>query len=240
MQSHADDVDLFLAQVPPDALIDFDLSLSMYLLVTGQGTMYVSTSEICGSSTVTYYLTSGTGHTKACALTTYFPRFGDASCSGSFFYLNNSHAGYTTDCSRLGIARRSVFDLLDDTGDGTVNTQDETSLGIRLGFMRFRDGDDTAGDYNAGNIRLGRKNTSGCTESTSTSDALGIGSAYSDIYNRINCETANSGTPLASSLNEAKLYLDVNKAGDSSQACRKKFVILITDGADTYACCGIG
>jgi Mg-chelatase subunit ChlD len=106
--------------------------------------------------------------------------------------------------------------------------------------MRFRDGDDTTGDYNLGNNRLGRKNTSGCTESTSTSDALGIGSSFSDIYNRINCETANSGTPLASSLNEAKTYLDAHKAGDSSKECRKKFVILITDGADTYACSGNG
>jgi Tfp pilus tip-associated adhesin PilY1 len=247
---HADDVDLFLAQVPPDALIVLDLSLSMYYLVTGETTMYISTSEICGASTVAYYLTSGTGHTKGCPLTTYFPRYGDASCSGPIFYLNNSHAGYTTDCSRLGIAKNALSNLLNDNGDTDVNgnpiinSQDETSLGIRLGFMRFRDGNDPISpalpDYNSGNNRLGRKNTSGCTESTLTSDALGIGSSFSDIYNRINCETASSGTPLASSLNEAKLYLDAHKAGDSSKACRKKFVILITDGADTYACSGSG
>jgi type IV pilus assembly protein PilY1 len=109
--------------------------------------------------------------------------------------------------------------------------------------MRFHDGDDTAGDYNAGNIRLGRRNTSATvctTESTSTADALGIGSSFTNIFDRINCESANSGTPLASSLNEAKLYLDAHKAGDSSKECRKKFVILITDGADTYACSGTG
>jgi type IV pilus assembly protein PilY1 len=241
-QSHADDVDLFLAQIPPDALIVLDLSLSMYLLVTGETTMYISAFspvQYCATD-VAYYLTSGTGHTKGCPLTTYFPRYGDASCSGPFFYLNTSHTGYTTDCSRLGIAKNTMFNLLDDNGDTTINAQDETSLGIRLGFMRFRDGDDTAGDYNAGYIRLGRKNTSACTESTSTSDALGIGSSFSDIYNRINCESANSGTPLASSLNEAKIYLDAHKAGDSSKECRKKFVILITDGADTYACSGTG
>ena len=129
---------------------------------------------------------------------------------------------------------------MDDNDDNTINTQDETSLGIRFGFMRFRDGNDTAGDYNAGNNRLARKNTSGCTESTSTSDALGIGSSFSDIYNRVNCESGNSGTPLASSLNEAILYLDEHKAGDTSKACRKKFVILVTDGADTYTCSGTG
>jgi len=245
-QSHADDTDLFFAQIPPDALIILDLSLSMYLLVTGETTMYISASspvQYCATD-VAYYLTSGTGHTKGCPLTTFFPRYSDASCSGPIFYLNNSHTGYTTDCSRLGIAKNTLFNLLDDNGDKTINTQDEASLGIRLGYMRFysptTSGDDTGGDYNSGNIRLGRKNTSGCTESTLTSDALGIGSSFSDINNRINCESANSGTPLASSLNEAKLYLDVHKAGDSAKACRKKFVILITDGADTYACSGNG
>ena len=108
-QSHADDVDLFLAQIPPDALIVLDLSLSMNLLVTGETTMYISASspvQYCATD-VAYYLTSGTGHTKGCPLTTYFPRYGDASCSGPIFYLNNSHTGYTTDCSRLGIAKNT-------------------------------------------------------------------------------------------------------------------------------------
>jgi len=238
IQSYADDIDLFLAQIPSDALVVLDLSSSMKWTTAGEK-MYVSTAGTCASN-VAFYPRSGTGHRIECVINpdASVPKWGDASCSGPFYYT--SREGYSIDCARLAVAKRSIFDLLDDNDDNMINTQDETSLGIRLGFMRFRDGNDTTGNYNAGNIRLGRKNTSGCTESTSTSDALGIGSSFSDIYNRINCESANSGTPLTSSLSEAKLYLDAHKAGDSASTCRKKFVILITDGADTYACSGTG
>ncbi len=237
IQGHADDIDLYLAQMPPDALIVLDLSGSMKWTTVG-GTMYISGSELCGAD-VAYYPLSGTGHTQACPIDSDdTPKYGNSSCSGPFY--RTSQTGYSTDCSRIAISKRSIFDLMDDNNDNMISSQDETSLWIRLGFMRFRDGNDTAGNYNTGNIRLGRKNGSGCTESTSTSDALGIGSSYTDIINRVNCESANSGTPLASSLNEAKLYLDAHKVGDTAQACRKKFVILITDGADTYACSGDG
>jgi hypothetical protein len=237
IQSEADDIDLFLAQIPPDVLIVLDLSGSMKWTAAG-GIMYISASELCGAN-VAYYPDSGTGHTKACDIDPdETPKYSDPSCSGPFY--KTSRSGDSTDCSRIAIANRSIFDLLDDNDDSAINSQDETSLGIRLGFMRFREGNDTTGDYNSGNIRLGRKNTSGCTESASTADALGINSSYPNLFNRVDCESPNGGTPLASSLDEAKLYLDAHKAGDSAQTCRKKFVILITDGADTYACSGNG
>jgi len=250
IQSDADDTDLFLAQIPPDALIILDQSGSMKWTIVGQ-TMYIPSESVCGND-VAYYSTSASGHTKTCSIDPYnipaqypynapVPKYSDGSCSGPFYI--NSRTGYTTDCTRLAIAKRSIFDLLDDNKDTVIDGRDETSLGIRLAYMRFRDGNDTDGIYNSGNIRLGRKNTSGCTcspsvscESTSTDNALVIGSSYVDIINRVNCEDANAGTPLASSLNEAKLYLDAHKAGDNAGACRKKFVILVTDGADTFAC----
>ncbi len=238
-QSDADDIDLFLPQISPDALIVLDLSGSMKWTPAG-GTMYISGPPLeCGSD-VAYYPASATGHTTLCNIYDPMdtPPYGDASCSGPFY--KTPRTGYSTDCSRIGISKRSIFDLLDDNNDHMINNQDETNLEIRLGFMRFRDGNDTAGNYHSGDIRLGRKNTSGCTESASTSDALEIGSSYMDIFNRVDCESANSGTPLASSLNEAKLYLDAHKASDNARRCRKKFVILITDGADTYACGGSG
>jgi type IV pilus assembly protein PilY1 len=243
IQSDADDTDLFFAQIPPDALIVLDLSGSMRWTTAGQ-TMYIDSLQTCGSD-VAYY---PAGHTKPCSIDPYntppifpynapVPKYSDGSCSGPF-YINSSHIGYPTDCTRLAIAKRSIFNLLDDNQDTVIDGRDETSLGIRLAYMRFRDGNDTVGDYNSSNIKLGRKNTSGCTESSSTADALVIGSPYIDIFNRVNCESANAGTPLASSLNEGKLYLDAHKADDNAAACRKKFVILVTDGADTYACSG--
>jgi len=250
IQSYADDIDLFLSQIPPSALIDLDLSGSMKWTAAGQ-TMYIGSSQTCDSD-VAYYAASGTGYTKACSIdpanippqfpyNARVPKYSNASCSGPF-YINSSHSGYSTDCSRIGIAQRAIFSLLDDNQDGVINAQDQTSLGINLGYMRFVSctADDTGGDYNSGCNRLGRKNISGCTESSSTADALVIGSSFIDIDNRVNCESASGGTPLASSLKEAKLYLDAYKAGDVAAACRKNFVILHTDGADTYACSGTG
>ena len=81
-----------------------------------------------------------------------------------------------------------------------------------------------------------------------------IGSNYSRIYCNgantcsitdagnpgINIEDANGGTLIVSALREAKLYLDANKAADSAKDCRQKFVILVTDGMDTFSCGGSG
>jgi Tfp pilus tip-associated adhesin PilY1 len=168
------------------------------------------------------------------------PYYGDTSCAGPFY--TNSVTGYTTDCRRASIARRAIFDVLDDNDDGTINSSDETSLNIRVGYMRFTNGDDTGGDYSSGNNKY----------------TYAIGSKYSLIYckNNTSCtvsstctdkcvdntnEPGNSGTPLAASLNEAKLYLDANKAADTqAKDCRQKFVILVSDGADTYGCSGAG
>jgi type IV pilus assembly protein PilY1 len=241
IQSDADDTDLFLAQITPDALIILDQSGSMMWTIVGS-TMYVSGTSC--SIDGPFYPISEPGHTWGCSglSQTSGPIYGDANCYGPFYKTSGS--GHETNCSRIAIAKRAIFSLLDDNGDKIINSQDETSLGIRLAYMRFRDGDDTAGDYNSGNIRLARKNlpppSPSCTESGSTDDALGIGSSFIDIFNRVDCAIANSGTPLASSLNEGNLYLDMHKAGDNAGACRKKFVILVTDGADTYACSGTG
>lgn len=171
--------------------------------------------------------------------------YGNSSCSGSTFY-SSSGTGHTTNCSRLNIAKRSIFDLLDDNDDNTINSADETSLGVRVGYMRFYDcsSDDTGNDY-----------TSDCIQIPgSSSSRRYIGSKYSQIYCNSNTSctvsstgsysvggaSASGGTPLASTLREAKTYLDAHKAADTAADCRKKFVILITDGSDTFGCSGDG
>ena len=167
--------------------------------------------------------------------------YGNSSCSGTTFY-NSSSGTHTTNCTRLAIAKRAIFDILDDNGDGTINSTDETSLGVRMGYMRFK-GCDTGGDYSSGNNKytkaIGTKyslifcnNSSSCTISTTCTSP-----SSSECVNR---ETTSPGTPLADALNEAKLYLDAHKALDAAKACRQKFVILITDGLDTCACGGTG
>jgi Tfp pilus tip-associated adhesin PilY1 len=166
--------------------------------------------------------------------------YGDSTCSGPFY--GSSGTGHNTNCSRREIAKRAIFKLLDENGNGTIDGSDETSLNVRIGYMRFYDAssDDTGGSYSSGSNKL----------------IWGIGTKYSRIYcnsatscsitsgsstsNCVNGESANGGTPLASSLGEAKLYLDAHKASDNSASCRQKFVILISDGADTFACNGNG
>ena len=159
--------------------------------------------------------------------------------------LSNSMNDSLDASTRLAIAKGSVFSILDDNHDGTINSSDEGSLGLRIGYIRFRNclSDETDGNYTTGCIQI--------PGSSSTSRRY-LSSKYSLIYcnSKTSCtvsstgsdcvagEIASGGTPLASALNEAKIYLDSNKLEDSAASCRKKFVILITDGEDTLSCGG--
>lgn len=220
---YADETALFTS-VEPDALIIIDLSGSMLWAPVGNIT-YTADSSACSGYSTPHYTSSGTGHDHPCDIYAYSspPKWcADETCSGPLY--RSSGTGHTTDCSRIAIAKRAIFDILDDNNDGTVDSLDEDSLAVRMGYMRFKNGDDTGGNYTSGNIQLRKA----------------IGSSYSDIWSSFNAESANSGTPLASSLGEAKSYLDYHKSKDNAKACRQKFVILITDGEDTYACGGTG
>ncbi len=90
-------------------------------------------------------------------------------------------------------------DLLDDNDDNNITNTDEESLNVRLGYMRFwnsMNNDD--GNPDTGNIIV----------------RAGIGSDYSDIWQRIieagwdeqSAYTPVGGTPLAASCVEAKTY----------------------------------
>jgi hypothetical protein len=123
-------------QIHPDALLILDLSGSMNWTPAGE-TMYISSSNNCGDN-VAYYPDNGTV-TKPCTISSSgtVPKYGEATCSGPFYkYSGGDH---TTDCSRMGIAKRAIKNVLDDDNNGTVDTADETSLGLRFGFMRFTD-----------------------------------------------------------------------------------------------------
>ena len=212
-------------QIHPDTLLILDLSGSMNWTPAGE-IMYISSSNNCGDNTA-YYANSGTGHTKACTISSSgtVPKYGDAACLGPFY--RSSGTGHTTDCSRIGIAKRAIFNVLDDDNTGTVDTADETSLGLRFGFMRFTNCSSSSGDntdYNSGCNRL----------------INGLDTHYSTIWSSVNSQTATGGTHLAAALNEARIYLNYHKSQDNAADCRQKFVILVTDGADTLACSGDG
>jgi hypothetical protein len=238
-QTQPTDESALFTSVAPDALIVLDLSGSMLWTPAG-ARMYTHNANQCDNNSAAFYTFSDTSHDRACDIDPYgtVPKYGNSTCTEPFY--RTSGTGHTTDCSRVAIAKRALFDILDDNDDNSITSTDEQVLNIRLGYMSFNEcsGDDTAGSY-----------SSGC-------NALiwEIASKYSRIYcdsnsscsptdsraGSVSGETASGGTPLVSSLNEAKLYLDYHKSGDSSRACRQKFVILITDGADTFACSGSG
>ena len=159
--------------------------------------------------------------TYACATTACSTPLATTSCD-----VACSSGACSTSCSRIDIAKRSIFNILDDNADGSINTTDEGSLGVRLGYMRFYNcsSDDTGNDYSLGCNKL----------------VKAIGTSYNLINTAVQAESASGGTPLATALKEARLYLDAHKANDSAKNCRQKFVIMITDGSDTYACSGDG
>ncbi|MGD0623158.1 MAG: PilC/PilY family type IV pilus protein [Thermodesulfobacteriota bacterium] len=156
--------------------------------------------------------------------------------SGSMDQDPQGNDCWSSGCSKLAMAKNAIFAILDDNGDGTINSTDETSLRIRIGYMRY---------YNCNSDESPLNYSSGCNTlivaiPSADPPPFSSPSTYSNIWSKVNAENANGGTPLASALNEAKLYLDAHKAADSGSACRQKFVILITDGEDTLACNGDG
>jgi type IV pilus assembly protein PilY1 len=156
--------------------------------------------------------------------------------SGSMNWDPAGNYCYTTGCSKLAMAQNAIKAILDDNADGTIDSKDEASLAIRIGYMRFYNCpyDDTGGSYSSGCNSL--INAIPNTDPPPYSSP----SRYSDVWGNVNAEYASGGTPLASALGEARMYLDVHKGTDSAKACRQKYVILVTDGQDTFSCNGDG
>jgi hypothetical protein len=161
--------------------------------------------------------------------------YSDPTCAGPF-YSNTNHPGYTTVCSRYKIARRTNFNILDDNRDGTINSDDETSLNIRFGLGKFQ-GSTYTKLRNIGTkysqIYCGKSDSCTMDGTWNSSDSYSI--RYWAQDSRV-----SGATPLATALSSVKTYLDANKAADTYKSCRQKFVILISDGADTMCCDGSG
>ena len=234
-------LDQSMVQVPPDVLVLLDLSGSlewnpagefMYIgdtvncINSGDHDTYCKTnhcSQNCPSGTA-YYLTSGTGHTRLCRDWDVIPTYSNTSCTGAYYLTSQS--GYSTNCTRVEIAKRGIFQILDaDKSGGVTNPEDQEALDMRLGYMRFYNcGSDTGTDYNNGCSKLINE----------------INTSYVTIWSNVNAESANGGTHIVNMCKEAKLYLDYHKDHDNAKNCRKKFAILITDGQDTSCCSGSG
>jgi hypothetical protein len=229
-----------------DALLVLDLSGSMRMLPAGDY-MYLPDGTPCGDpcrsdnvSTVTnppFYTQSGGTHSKKVRIISVsstdndtdpistVPKYGDETCSDHFY--RKSQPGYTTNCRKTVIAQRGIFDLLDADKSGFVeaDNRDYNSLCIKMGYMRFYK---CQKSYNEGSNYSGPWN-----EDTNCNTLIyPVPTSYSTIYSKVKTEFGNGTTALVGSLREAKLYLDTLPKNE-----RKRFVILVTDGADSLSCC---
>ena len=224
-----DETQLFSSAVSPDALILLDLSGSMNFPPAGS-MFYINDYGTCDIGP--FYSSSSPGTTQQCDYTFYymyygFPHYSNSTCSGPYYIY--PQGGYTTDCSKLAIAKNGIFQILDANKNGIVDSNpaspagaigpDQTALGVRIGYMNFY--------------------YSYC-DTCGISLVDPINTDYSVIWSSVNWAQAAGGTPLAQALNFAKTTLDNSKAADPAKNCRQKFVILMTDGQDTYECYGDG
>jgi len=164
-------------------------------------------------------------------------RYSNATCSGPFFMTSTEMPGYSTDCARYLIARDVIKKLLDDNKDGKVFTDDDTSLNIRMGFAKFQ------GAYyeewkpigtSYRNIYCGAPfgSLTQCTTPTS----YNIADNKCILRSMMTDSSVAGATPLALALESVKTKMDTQKTADTYRNCRQRFVILLSDGADTMYC----
>jgi hypothetical protein len=229
----ADESDLFFGAADPDVVMILDLSGSMNgLLALPDSDDLVYSATGC-SDPGPFYTSSGTGHTVSCKIEKVpapGPFYGldtDTKCLGPYYRTTGS--GHSKDCARLAIAKRAIFGFLDADGSKTIDAKDDTTLGLRLGYMRFY-----SCVYNttpALGGEDGQNYSTGCNTVIKT-----IPTTAADVWAKVNAESAGGKTPLAYAINEARAYLDYNKSLDPAKSCRKKFILLVTDGWDTMSC----
>lgn len=228
-------LDQTIQQVPPDILILVDLSGSMRWTPAGE-IMYITSTRKsdCRLQNIPFYASPMGG--VSCDVpddtndsnpdTNDYPIYSNTTCSGPFYKTYSAtDPSRNTNCSRVEIAKRAIKSILDANNDGHVTDADQNVLAMRMGYMRFYDcGSDDGSNYNSGCNRLIHP----------------INTSYSTIWNSISNAQGKGGTHLANALKEARLYLNDHKSQDNAKNCRKKFVILISDGEDTLACNGTG
>jgi len=174
--------------------------------------------------------------------------------------------GDGTSNTRLDVAYRVLYQLL-NADDSTVTisgtgysypTQRSHVLPDTSGTPGdiFNQNITAAGDENALRLRLGLMiygptNTwNGIdlmtvpvqTTSSETNQPPYVNS-YRSVWNAIKTRytpSSGNGTPMARSVEAARTYFNVAAVNDNAVACRKKFVVLVTDGEDTVANGGSG
>ena len=112
-----------------------------------------------------------------------------------------------------------------------LTTADENALKLRLGLMIYGyGGSNSYGTYDDIKVPVA------IAGADNNQPPFSAGKTYLGIWQQIkaNYTPGNNPTPMSQSLEAAKnkFFVDA-KSGDLSNGCRRKFVILITDGEDT-------
>jgi len=75
---------------------------------------------------------------------------------------------------------------------------------------------------------------------SSPDNFLGFGTSCNVIKNTINNVVAGGGTPLNEAVLDGADYVRQYRAGDPDSSCTSYFIIVLTDGEDTYSCFDVG
>jgi len=167
-------------------------------------------------NTTEYYPCSGYDNERGtmCMTSPYYYLACDAPYNGTNQYGS---------CSKIHLATQAIFSILDADSSGTVTDADSLALKVRLGYGHYYD------SYGEGSGTYVPYNNDS------------IGSRYTKLWTDAQNEGTCGGTPLNYSLWTTKDTVKAVHQREGAQwFCRKNFVIVITDGCDTYGCGGGG
>lgn len=168
------------------------------------------------------------------------------SAAAADYSLTYDSTTYKYDCSRMAIAQRTIFKILDYNNDGVLSDADKTGWKLKVGASQYWwAGPDQTGGTSDDNyvqqvggvndsyqkLMCGSQNTSQSCNQAKV-DTYSTSSATASCFNTpcLADKTTGGGTNTVQALGAAKTYLDGFNSGDD--ACRKKYVVLITDGTD--------
>ncbi|HJX14379.1 MAG TPA: hypothetical protein VJ386_01515, partial [Candidatus Deferrimicrobiaceae bacterium] len=222
--ARGDDAEIFKAQATPNVLLILDDSGSMARNYGGS-----EVGDLDGADRATF---GGSGAQVSSRV--------DVTYRVLYQLLNADQSTVTISGNVYSSPTQRSHVLPDTSGtDGYLFNQnitatgDENALRFRLGLMLY--GPDTTWN---GFSRIQVPVQTAGAESNQPPYTNSYRSLWGAIKNYLT--PGSNPTPMARSLDAAKTYFTTAAAGDPAVACRKKFIVLVTDGEDTVALGGTG
>jgi len=219
--ARADDSDIFRFRATPNVLIIVDGSGSMCRTSGGTevGDLDGKDRDFCVNATGT----QTSSRTDVAYRVLYQLLNGDGSAPGG-----SLPSPFPTQLSHVSGADAGSY-------NNNLTRADEDAVKLRLGLMIYGTG--TYGTYSAIQVPVA---INGATDTNLPPFTTSYASFWTAIKGNLIPNGGNS-TPMARSLEAARgRFFPIAATGDGSAACRRKFVVLITDGEDTIANGGSG